>query len=173
MAHYKEFETKRLFIKPTVEEDASLVYELMNTPKFIKYVGDRNINSLQDAAQYIRDKMLPSLKKNGYSSYTLIRKSDNAKLGTCGLYDREGLEGIDIGFGLLPDYEGQGFAFESANRLKEAAFEEFGIKTLNAITSKKNISSQKLIEKLGLVLAGTTTLPNETEEILLYKAFKY
>ena len=56
---YKEFETNRLFLRPTLEQDAELIYQLMNSSKFIKYVGDRNINSIEDAEKYIRTKMLP------------------------------------------------------------------------------------------------------------------
>jgi RimJ/RimL family protein N-acetyltransferase len=144
----------------------------MNTPKFIKNVGDRNIKSIEAADEYIRNKMLPQLNDLGYSNYSLIRKSDNSKIGTCGLYDREGMDGIDIGFALLPEYEGLGFAYESANRIKKAAFEEFEIEEIKAITSKENISSQRLIEKLGLEKAGTIKLPNEDEELLLYKIHK-
>lgn len=166
---HKEFETERLLIKPTSVRDAELIYQLMNTPKFIKYVGDRNINSIEDAENYIRNKMLPQLNSLGYSNYSLIRKSDDSKIGTCGLYDRDGVEGIDIGFALLPEYEGFGYAYESVNRLKKAAFEEFEIEEIKAITSKENISSQKLLEKLGLEKVGTIKLPNEDEELLLYK----
>ncbi len=169
---YKEFETERLLIKPTSVEDAEFIYQLMNTAKFIKYVGDRNIKSIEDAENYIRIKMLPQLNDLGYSNYSLIRKSDDSKVGTCGLYDRDGLDGIDIGFGLLPEYEGLGFAYESANRLKKAAFEEFEIEEIKAITSKQNISSQRLLEKLGLEMTGTIKLPNEDEELLLYKIQK-
>ncbi len=43
---YKEFETDRLLIKPTSDGDAEFIYKLMNTPKFIKYVGDRDIKSV-------------------------------------------------------------------------------------------------------------------------------
>ena len=165
---FKEFETERLVLKPTSEQDAELIYELMNTPKFIEYVGDRAINSIKSAGQYIQTKMLPQLKALGYSSYSLIRKTDGAKIGTCGLYNRDGVDGIDIGFGLLPDYEGQGYAYEASHRLLIAAFEEFKIQEIKAITSKKNISSQGLLKKLGLELIGTTKLPNEDDEILLY-----
>lgn len=70
-------------------------------------------------------------------------------------------------------YENKGYGFESANRLKEAAFNEFEIETISAITSKDNISSQRLLEKLGLQLMGTTKLPNEDEELLLYKLGKH
>ena len=140
----------------------------MNTPKFIKFVGDRAINSIQDAEKYIQTKMLPQLNTLGYSSYSIITKADGVKIGTCGLYNRDGVDGIDIGFGLLPQYEGLGYAYEAAHRLMKAAFEAFEIKEIKAITSKENLSSQRLLEKLGLEKLGTTKLPNEDHEILLY-----
>lgn len=160
--------TERLVLKPTTEEDAEFIFELLNTPKWLKFIGDRNVRSTTDAAEYIKTRMLPQLERLGYGNYTVVRTSDNIKIGTCGLFDREGLEGIDIGFAFLPDYEGKGYGFESANTLKEVAFKEFGIKEMNAITSKENINCQRLLEKLGLKLRGTTILPNEEEELLLY-----
>jgi RimJ/RimL family protein N-acetyltransferase len=169
---YKSFETERLIIRPTSESDSEFIFELLNTPKFLKHIGDRNIKTVENAKDYIKGKMIPQLERLGYSNYTLIRKIDNQKIGTCGLYDREGLKGIDIGFAFLPEYEKKGFAFESSNRLKEAAFNEFDIKIISAITIKDNVSSQKLLEKLGLKLTGTTKLPNDNEELLLYKIEK-
>lgn len=169
---YKSFETERLIIQPTSDSDAKFIFELLNTPKWLTYIGDRNIKTIEDAKKYIKEKMTPQLDRLGYSNYTIIRKQDHQKIGSCGLYDREGLEGIDIGFAFLPEYEKKGFAFEAANRLKDAALNEFGIKSIGAITSKENTSSQKLLEKLGLKPIGTTQLPNEDEELLLYKIEK-
>lgn len=172
MEPYKTFETERLIIKPTSQEDAVFIFELFNTPKWLKNIGNRNIGSPEMAKEYILSKMQPQLERIGFSNYTLIRKTDKVKIGCCGLYDREGLEGIDIGFAFLPEYEGQGFAFEAADKLKNVAFKEFGLHALSAITSKHNVASQRLLEKLGLALAGTTTLPNGKEELLLYKIEK-
>lgn len=165
----KEFETERLIIRPTLEEDAKLIYELMNSPKFIKYVGDREINSIDDAKKHIQTKLLSQLSELGYSSYSLVKKADEEKVGICGLYSREGVDGIDIGFGLLPQYEGFGYALEASQRILKAAFEEFEIRKIKAITSKNNLASQRLLEKLGLELKGETKLPNEDNEILLYE----
>ncbi len=169
---YKEFVTNRLYLRPTLEQDADLIYQLMSTSKFIKYVGDRNINSIEDAEKYIRTKMLPQLRTDGYSSYSLITKTGGEKIGTCGLYNRDGIDGVDIGFGLLPQYEKLGYAYESSHRLMKAAFEEFEIEEVKAITSKANISSQRLLEKLGLKIEGTSRLPDGNEELLLYKVKK-
>lgn len=169
---HKTFETERLIIQPTSEKDAKFIFQLLNTPKWIKYIGDRNVKTVEKAKEYINEKMIPQLDRLGYSNYTLIRKKDNQKIGTCGLYDREGMEGIDIGFAFLPDYENKGFAFEASNRLKDAAFNEFGIEIISAITTKDNLLSQKLLEKLGLKFTGMITLPNDNEELLVYKIEK-
>ena len=146
------YETERLRLKPTSEEDAAFIVALVNTPKWLKYIGDRNIRSVEDAEAYIKAKMLPQLKRLGFANYTVTRKSDNTKMGTCGLYDREGLDGIDIGFAFLPEHEQKGYAFEAANKLKDVAFEEFGITEVSAITTRDTLSSQKLLKKLGLKL---------------------
>ena len=165
---YKSFETKRLRITPTTEVDASLIYELMNTPKWIKYIGDRNIHSIDDAKAYIQKKMLPQLERLGYSNYTVIRKSDGEKVGTCGLYDRDGLEGIDIGFAFLPQFEKKGYAFESVNKLLEVAIHEFEIAEISAITIKENFGSQELLTKIGMTFKEYIKIPNDDEELMLY-----
>ena len=167
--NYKSYETERLLLRPTTEVDAAFVYELLNTPKWLKYIGDRNIRSIADAEEYIKVKMLPQLKRLGHSNFTVIRKSDMVKIGSSGLYDREGLEGLDIGFAYLPAYEKQGYAFEVAEKLKQLALEEFGANQLSAITLEKNTASRRLLEKLGFKLKGPIRIPNDDEELLLYK----
>jgi RimJ/RimL family protein N-acetyltransferase len=169
---YKSFETERLLITPTALNDSSFILELMNTPKWIKFVGERNLHSIKDAEKYIEQKMVPQLNVLGYSNYTVSLKSNKTKIGTCGLYNREGLTGVDIGFAFLPLYEKFGYAFESSNRLKQAAFSEFGITELSAITIKENVSSQNLILKLGFSFNKMIRIPNDPEDLMLY-SLKY
>ena len=89
---HQKFETQRLFIRPTSEEDADLIFQLMNAPKFLKFVGDRRIYSIPDALKYIQTNMLPQLYNLGYSNYSLIEKISGDKIGICGIYDRDGLD---------------------------------------------------------------------------------
>ena len=163
-----KLETKRLFLKSITLDDADLIFQLLNSQKWIKYIGDRNIESIEDAKRYIQTKMLPQLAKLGFSVYTLIIKQDNKKIGTCGLYDRAGIEGLDIGFALLPEYEKKGYAFESSKKLMNIAFNEFGLKEISAITTEENVSTNKLLQRLGFQLKGITKLPKD-DELLLYK----
>lgn len=172
MKKYKSYETQRLFLIPTNKNDAEFILELLNTPKWLEYIGDRNIHSIDDAEKYIAKKITPQFERLGFGNYTVVRKSDNIKVGTCGLYDRVGLEGVDIGFGFLPNYERQGYALESALKLKEIVMSEFEINTISAITTRKNIASQNLITKLGLKFVKFTSLTDDKEELMLYKINK-
>lgn len=168
MATYQSFETDRLILRPTDEQDAGFILELFNSSKWIEHIGDRKVRTEADAKQYIRDRILPQLERLGYANYTLIRKSDGTKVGTCGLYDREGLEGVDIGFALFPAYERQGYAYEAASKLLELGFSQFGLTSIQAITTRANIASQRLLQKLGLTFDKMVRIPNDEEELMLF-----
>ncbi|MCJ8164955.1 GNAT family N-acetyltransferase [Pontibacter sp. E15-1] len=169
MPIYTSFETERLILRPTSYEDAAFIFELLNTPQWLQFIGDRNVRSVEDAKGYIKNKLMSQLGRLGYGNYTVIRKADGAKLGTCGLHDREGLDGIDIGFAFLPQFAGQGYAFEAASKIKSAASDCFGIKQIYAITAKENTASQRLLEKLGLVYTKLVRLPSDDEDLMLYQ----
>lgn len=165
-------ETERLILKPTTLDDAAFMLELLNTPKWLQYIGDRQVYTLEDAKAYILKRIVPQFERLGYANYTVVRKSDQAKLGSCGLYDREGLEGIDIGFAFLPQFEGKGYAFEGAQKLKEVAFSAFNIPEINAITTQQNMASQKLLEKLGLRFKELIEVPGDPEKLMFYSIQK-
>jgi ribosomal-protein-alanine N-acetyltransferase len=165
----KTFETERIILKPTTKEDAALILALFTSPKWIQFIGGRNVKTIKETEDYIETKMTPQIERLGYGNYTIIRKFDGQKIGACGLHDREGVEGIDIGFALLPSFEKKGYAFESVNKLKEVAFSHFQLKEISGITSKYNTESQKLLLKIGLNFQKNIKLPNNEEEVLLYK----
>ena len=166
---YESFETERLFLRPTDLSDAEYQYALMNTPKWIQYIGDRNIRSVEDAGAYITNNIQSQFARLGYGNYTMVRKSDQERVGNCGLYDREGVDGMDLGFALLPEFEGNGYAFEGARCIRDAAFREFDLPIINAITTRENIASQRLLSKLGFDFKQELLLPGDDEAVLLYK----
>lgn len=165
----KKYETERLIIKPTNTEDAEFIFEIMNTPKYHKYIGDRNIKSLEDAENYIKNRMLLQFEKVGFGNFTIILKSDDSKIGFCGIYLRDGLDIPDIGFAFFEEFEGKGYAFEAASELKKLAKTEFGLQKLSGITLENNHSSRKLLEKLGLKFQKKFFLEGDPEELMYYE----
>ncbi|ALR32080.1 MULTISPECIES: GNAT family N-acetyltransferase [Chryseobacterium] len=165
----KFYETERLLIRPMSLEDAEFILDLYNRPKFIQYIGDRNIKTVADAENYIKNKFLPQLEKLGYGNYLVLTKEGNHKIGGVGIFEREGLDVVDIGFSLLDEFEGKGYAYEAALKVKSIGMDDFGLKKISAITVKDNYSSQKLIEKLGLKFQKYVTIPGDDEELMYYE----
>ncbi|KFF14267.1 GNAT family acetyltransferase [Chryseobacterium soli] len=163
------YETERLIIRPMSLDDKEFIFELYNRPKFIQYIGDRNIKTIADAENYIRDRFLPQFEKLGFGNYLVVTKDENKKIGGVGIFEREGLDVMDIGFSLLEEFEGKGYAYEAALKVKSIGMDEFGMKKISAITSKDNFSSQNLIEKLGLQFKKYVTIPNDEEELMYYE----
>lgn len=168
MPEYLSFETDRLFLRPTTGADAPFLLGLVNSPTWLQYIGDRNVHSVEDAEAYIQNRITPQLERLGFANYTLVRKADRTKIGLCGLYDREGLDGVDLGFALLPAFEKQGYAFEAAQKMLEAGTRCFHLQEILAITTHINHNSQKLLEKLGFRFVKTIRMANDPEELLLF-----
>ena len=162
-------ETNRLIISKFTLKDAPFFLELTNTPNWIKYIGDRNLKTVQDAEEYIKNRTLRSYSEFEFGFYKLQLKNENQKsIGTCGLIKRETLDDVDIGFAMLPEYESKGFGYESSLAIMELAQHKFNLKRILAITLAINKKSIKLIEKLGLTFEKKVKPFEDDEELLLF-----
>ncbi|MBO6201546.1 MAG: GNAT family N-acetyltransferase [Chryseobacterium sp.] len=165
----KNYETERLILKSAALEDADFFLKLYNLPSFIKFIGDKNLRTKEDAEKYITNRFLPQIDKLGFGNYVVIHKELNEKIGAVGVFIREGIDVPDIGFSFFPDFEGKGYAYESAVNLMEIVKTEFGVEKLSAMTSDENLSSQKLIERLGLAFKKYVIFPDDNEELRYYE----
>jgi len=162
-------ETNRLIISKITLDDATFFLELVNTPNFIKYIGDRNLKTVEDARTYLKNGTLKSYEDFGFGFYKLLLKEENNKaIGTCGLVKREQLDNVDIGFAMLPDYEEKGFGYESCIAVLKLAKEQFKLNKVLAITLPTNNNSIKLLEKIGLSYEKRVKPFEDDEELLLF-----
>ncbi len=161
--------TERLLLSQFAATDAAFIFELLNTPTWIQFIGERNINTLEDAENYIVQKLMPSYIENGFGFFAVKLKENNVPIGMCGFIKREGLDEVDIGFAFLPLYTGKGYAFEAAHASLIHAKDELKITNLLAITTKENEHSIRLLEKLGLVFEKNVYIPGDPEELMLFR----
>lgn len=139
----------RLVMRELVLEDAEFIFDLYNTPSFKKFVGDKQLRTLFDAEAYLVDTLVAMYQIPGMGLLKVERKVDNVPIGLCGLIKRDSLNDIDLGFGFLPMWEGQGYAFESANEVLSFAKHVLGIDRVVAITLSNNTPCVRLLSRLG------------------------
>jgi RimJ/RimL family protein N-acetyltransferase len=61
---------------------------------------------------------------------------------------------IEIGYSILPQFRGNGYAFEAADGLIQYAFSHKNISRIISETSKDNLPSRRVLEKLGFCPIG-------------------
>ena len=163
-----KLKTERLILSEFTKIDAPFFYELANDPDFIKYIGDRNVNSISDAEKYIADNIIPSYTLHGFGFYIVRLKENGASIGMCGLIKRDWMDYVEIGFAFLTEYRGKGYAIESSIVTKKYAKENIGISTLSAITDVNNEKSGNLLNRLGLEFSRLINYPGVNKKCRLY-----
>ena len=161
-------ETERLRLRAVTVEDHALMLAVWNDPAFIKNVSDRGIRTEEQAREAIAGGARKLFEDYGYGPYCMSLQSDGSMIGICGLFKRDNLDDPDIGFAVLPDHCGRGYAGEAAQAVVGHARDALGIQKLTAIVSAGNVPSIGLIEKLGLTFECMVTMPGDTEAIRLY-----
>ncbi len=143
-------ETERLTVRELDSaSDAEFICTLLNSPKFLKYIGDRGVRTNDEAAAFIENRYRQSYRDHGFGLYAVELKDEGTPIGLCGFVRRDTLPGPDIGFAFLPQCEGQGFGYESAAGMMKYGRDVLGFTTVLAITSPDNDVSGRLLEKLG------------------------
>lgn len=161
-------ETERLCLECFHLGHADFVLRLLNSPDYIRFIGDKGIKTLAQAQQYIIDSPMAAFEQYGFGFSVVSLKQTAEPIGGCGLITREGREHVDIGFGFLPGYMGHGYAYEIASATMTYAKEVLRLPKVQGITIPENERSIKLLKKLGLVFEGMTFLPNDEEELMLF-----
>lgn len=162
-------ETERLRLRELTLSDAPFIVELVNSPGWLKFIGDRNIKTIEQAKTYLENGPLKSYYDNGFGLWLAETKDDNTPIGMCGILKRETLDHPDLGFAFLPEFIGKGYGFEAATATVAFAKEKLMLPTLCAITVPYNQNSIKLLEKVGMKFSKRICFPNNAEEFLLYQ----
>ena len=147
---YFEFQTDRLKVRQINIGDALFMLKLMNSEGWLKFIGDRNINSEKDAENYIQK----ILNNPNFFYHVFELKETNQPSGIVTFLHRENEKFPDIGFALLPQFERKGYTYEASQAYLDRIIEMKSNHNIIGITNPENIASQKLLEKLGLTYRG-------------------
>lgn len=160
-------QTPRLLIRELTPADAPFIFQLVNEPSWLQFIGDKGVRTIEDAVQYIQKGPMKSYATNGFGLWLVELKEEGIPIGMCGLIKRETLNNIDIGFAYLPAFTGRGYAYEAGVATLGYAKHTLSLERILAIVNTENARSIKLLEKLGLQFQTFLTLPGETRPVVL------
>lgn len=161
-------ETERLRLRELERTDASFIIELVNTPGWLEFIGDRNVKNIESAVAYIENGPLKSYADNGFGLWLAELKESKILIGMCGILKRDTLENPDIGFAFMPEFTGKGYACEVAQATLNHAKGTLNIDKLVAIVVPTNKRSIHLLEKIGFKFVKLISDPRNNTELMFF-----
>lgn len=142
-------ETDRLRLRWFDDRDVPFILGLINEAPWKANIADPGVSTLEQARQWMQDRLLSRYWTQGHGFWCMERKSDGEPLGLCGLIHRDGLPEPDLGYGLAERHWGQGYAREGAAAALRYAHEVLGLRHLLATTAPHNDSSGRVLMAIG------------------------
>lgn len=162
------FQTERLTASRFTERDIPFIIRLTNTEGWIRNIGDRKTATEEGALNYLRKGPFTSYEKTGYGLWKVALREDDTPIGICGIFKRDTFDHPDIGYAVLPEFEGSGYMTEAAMATKHFAAETYGITNLIGIIEPSNDASARVLLKIGMQYRKNIVLPPGSTELKLF-----
>ncbi len=146
--------TERLYIRPFDEKDFHQFQTLLDLNS--GWQLQKN-----NARQFFDWHLLNYGKmdiKHGYICFGIFLKESNLLIGNIGLNEHDDLHVPEMGYGILEDYRGKGYAKEASKAVLTWAKAYFDIPYLVGTAEVSNLASQKVLEYCGFELIGVKNL---------------
>jgi RimJ/RimL family protein N-acetyltransferase len=132
--------TSRLTLSPLTEDDWPCFLALRNNPQVMRFMGE--LLSKND----LRLKFESRLEGHVFA----IHETHGQCIGDIGLQiSAQDAQEADIGYALLPEAQGKGFAQEALAAICDYGFTSLGLRAMNAWVLAENKGSVRLLEKNG------------------------
>ncbi len=157
-----ELLTPRLQLRPPRAEDFEGWARLMADPEAARFIG-----GVQPRAAAWRGflTMVGAWQIQGFGMFSVIERGSGQWIGRIGPWQPEGWPGTEVGWGLLSEWQGRGYALEAAVASIDWAFDQLGWSEVIHTIDPANLPSQRLAERLGSRLRGPGRLPPPFEAL--------
>jgi RimJ/RimL family protein N-acetyltransferase len=154
--HGPIIETDRLILRPTAPEDFDAWAECLADPVVTRFLGGPQSRAL---AWRNFMTMGGSWSLLGFGMFSVIERSSGRWMGRLGPWEPEGWPGHEIGWGLVRESWGKGYATEGAAASMDWAFANLGWTDVIHSINPDNLASIAVAKKLGSTLLGPGELP--------------
>ena len=146
-----QIETERLLLRPFEAGDAADLAAMNADPKVMRFFP-APLSPAESRARL--DHWIAKQARFGYAFSAVLRRTDGAFLGMCGISRVEGGLPIapctEIGWRLIPEAWGQGIASEAARAWLRVGFETFDLPEIVAFTPEPNRPSAAVMARIGM-----------------------
>ncbi len=161
---FPRLRTERLNFRPLNILDADEIYFLRSDKNINKYLNRKPAFCRQDALDFIL-MIQKNFSLNQWVYWALSSHSSKKLLGTICLFNINAeCTSAEIGYELMPDYQGKGLMQEALVYVLDYGFSQLGLHSIRATVHVDNAKSLRLLEDNGFQSTITIFSPPMSEE---------
>jgi len=143
-------ETERLILRSFREEDIDRMTHLFADPDFMRF----SLGVFTERKQTVAfiEKVMGWDRAGIPSQFAIVPRGEGTIIGYCGFFyhPEHGIEDIEIGYRLDPDYWNRGLITEAARAVRDQGFRDFKLSRVISLIHPENIPSRRVAEKNGM-----------------------
>jgi RimJ/RimL family protein N-acetyltransferase len=165
-------ETARLNIRPVVAEDAKVWQAFIDHDEAMRFMRTFYPPEITYPALYWMGFALNRYFEGRYGMMALLDKKNGEMVGQCGILAQvvDDIPELEVGYHILPQYWGKGYAPEAAKFFINYAFENNLADSIISVIDVGNIKSQRVAEKNGLYREKQTVQMGD--DVFVYRILK-
>jgi RimJ/RimL family protein N-acetyltransferase len=142
-------ETERLRLEPIAARHVDDMLRMLSDPRVAETMGGIRDHAFVEARTAAQSQHWVD---HGFGSWAAYRRDDGAFVGRGGIQPTtlEGVDVVEVGWCLVPEQWGNGFATEMGRAGLDLGFTEFGLDEIVAFTLPQNTPSQAVMGRLGM-----------------------
>jgi ribosomal-protein-alanine N-acetyltransferase len=148
---FPNLETERLHLRRVFNDDVNEIFALRSDKETMKYIPRPLVKTKEDALEHIA--LIDSkIENNEGINWAITLKNDSKLIGIIGHYRiKPEHYRAEIGYMLLPEYQGKGIITEAIKEVVKYGFEKMKLHSIEAVIDPENLISEKVLLKNGFV----------------------
>lgn len=138
-----EIKTKRMLIRPMSDQEIEMRMETSGSDELRAAYGEMLSGCRSDPDNRV-----------WYAPWKMTVRADHTDIGDLGFKGAARESAVEIGYGVLPEYEGNGYMTEAVKAMTQWAFGNSDVAFVEAETEPDNKASQRVLEKCGFTPDG-------------------
>ena len=152
--------TERLTLRQLSLDDQQAIFDLRSDAAINQYLDRAPCKTIEEAQQFI-EKINDAIKNNNALYWAISLNSNDTLVGTICLFDfSDEHDSCEIGFELMPPFQGQGIMKEATQAVITYVFQTLQYKKIVACTHHDNQKSTLLLLQLNFVASAATDEEN-------------
>ncbi len=143
--------TPRLVLRSLQEADVQQLFELRSNPAMSLYINRAVSSSIEEVQTFI-ERISKNANEGAVGYWAITLQGDDRLIGTACVFNiSNDHHRAEVGYELLPAYQGKGYMIEAVGAVVQYCFEQLNLHSLEAVVDPANTPSVRLLEKSGFV----------------------